>query len=274
MKELIVVAFILMTGIGAVGQTYTIEQEEQDSRSVRFGHRELTLAVELRNDELQLKNDGLDNEIARLQGDAENSVRIIVDRFLVEQDKAAIEIAGKLNRVWHWRSNAGLQAKLYDVEKQGFDDAQLRCRPDHAPDVSRPNFDTLGEAETACSDLHTIYLMVSRYQIKGEPVPSLFSRSSTTVGAKLLHDDTAQKKKDMESRLPAEIKNRLVSTETFLIEMDKTLWLTEITHDNVLKHNAAHPDELWADVSGVMDIVNEARQKLLTVVSEFRNSVQ
>lgn len=136
-------------------------------------------------------------------------------------------------------------------------------------------FKSLEEANSACANLHNIYLTVSRYQISGEPVPYFFatSGSSQTMGAKLLRDDTSQLTKDMATRQPPAVKEGLVSNDQILISIDKQIWLGELTHESILKHNEAHPDHAYKDVSDVIKLAIDAHQRFVDIGNEFRQKI-
>ncbi len=137
-----------------------------------FGFRELNLPKQLANDELVLKNDELRNDIAYRKGKRKDLARIALDTFMIEQDRAAIELMNRFAEIWAYtidhdtmkitvsgNGDRDLQAKFSEVEKR-FDGANDECHK-HS---DSPPFDyaakTAEEAQARCADLRQIYLAV------------------------------------------------------------------------------------------------------------------
>lgn len=117
----------------APAQNETRTSPENDKglllREIRFGNRELSLPSRLINDKLILTNDGLENDIAHLEGRDQDQdfVRIKIDRLLIDQDKAAIQIAQWFAQVWSNTGNKELQRKLSADADNQFEDADQKC---------------------------------------------------------------------------------------------------------------------------------------------------
>jgi hypothetical protein len=104
-------------------------EEEADLRTIRFGEREINLAVQLRNGELQVKNDDLEDQLAQLKGEPKGSPRSAADHSILEQDKVAIDISRRFEIVWSYRGTKDMQQEIFDLEKN-FDNAVQSCFPD------------------------------------------------------------------------------------------------------------------------------------------------
>jgi hypothetical protein len=280
MKKAVGVVMCMLIGLTQIGfaQTQTPTSAANDKedllRTLRFGNRELNLPLRLQNDELGLKNHGLDNDIAQLQGRPEDKdlARIAVDRFLIEQDKAAITVANSFAQVWSTGDHE-LQRKLFDAEKQ-FDEADKNCHPgsNRASEESSVPAATLEEAEANCARFHSIYLMVSRYQITvSVPPPSIFKHSNTlnSTGEKLLQADNLQLKRDMAAHRPA----RLILGDQMVIGLDKQLWLQEISHTNTVEYNNKHPQEQMANDLDIVKLVTDIRRRVLDIQNELRRQL-
>jgi hypothetical protein len=70
------------------------------SRKMRFGNREIDLPLRLENDELLLELHTSENHTAQLEGMETDAIKLSIDRFLVDQDKAAIATANSFAQVW------------------------------------------------------------------------------------------------------------------------------------------------------------------------------
>jgi hypothetical protein len=275
MKKLIVLVIILLSPVvmgwgqdTKGGHTYAAEQEEQDNRSIRFGEREIQLRQLLRIDETNLETAAIENEIARRDGTPQDLTRFEINRFLVAQDKIAIKVSNLLARVWYRSGNKELQPKLFDIEKQLFDEAHKKCNYQSKD----PIYFHLEDAENACADLDQIYETVSHYEIKGELVPSFFAESSTSpkMYAKWLRADILQLKKDSATIIPAKIqirneKEKLILDDQSLIDVDEMIWNITLIDETVVKHNKAHPDDPLASTT-------EFTQNLTEKVTSLRQS--
>ncbi len=160
--------------LGALVITSTdCTSQEERLRQIRYGFRELNLPMQLDNDELALKRDELSNDIAHQKGKPKEPTRIAVDTFMIEQDKAAIEIMNRFAEIWSFTIDHGtmkvtvgdtgikeLQRKFSEMERR-FDAANTECHK-HA---DSPPFDyvapkTVKEAEARCAGLRKIYAAV------------------------------------------------------------------------------------------------------------------
>ena len=63
--------------------------EEERLRQMRYGFRKLNLPTQLKNDEMQLSNDGLENDLAKMEGRRKKLDRVAIDQFMVDQARAA-----------------------------------------------------------------------------------------------------------------------------------------------------------------------------------------
>ena len=250
--------------------TYTAEEEKQDNRWLRVGWRELNLSAQLHNDELKMTNDGLDNQIAKLEGGSPNPSIIALDQFVIDQDKVAIQTANKFAQIWFGSGDKRTQTRLIDAELE-FDAAVKKCVP--ADDAVTS---TLEEYRSNCIDLHKIALSVGTYTSKASTVPSVFKDAITgnaTAAQKLLRADNLQLKKDSMSSRSAKIKKVLILNDQMLIEIDKQLRLVEISHEGVVKHNNAHPDKPMADVTDEISMMMDHRKDITDIGDAFRQQV-
>jgi hypothetical protein len=283
MVLVIMLLSLVVVDLGQVAkraQTYTAEQEEQDSRRLRFGDRETQLRELLESDNIILKNVELKNNLARIEGTPEDLTRIEIDRFLVAQDEIATKVTNLLARVWYRSGNKELQPKLFDIEKQLFDEAYKECNP-----LLRKGsvYSNLEDAKNNCADLGQIYETVGQYKIKGEPVPSFFTEigSSPKTYAKWLRDDIMQLKKDTAITIPAKIeirneKEKLILRDEIIIEGDEVLWNSELRNEMVTKHNQAHPDDLFSEdkSSGIEEALIGVRQATINEAEAIRKIIK
>jgi hypothetical protein len=159
--------------LGAVVLTFcACTSQEEQIRRTSFGFRELNLPKQLENDELALKNDHLSNDIAQRQGKRGDVTRIAVDQFMIDQDKAALELSEKFAEIWSYtidrdtmkvtvgnNGNKELQAKFGALERR-FDDADRECHGERLTDPELPAPKTVKEAEARCANLREIYSAV------------------------------------------------------------------------------------------------------------------
>jgi hypothetical protein len=247
LRLLIVVITFAVAALAEGGTPPTSADKDAEAlvRKVRFGNRELALPSALRVDQLQLAGDGLDNDIAQLEGRDKDLARITIDQFVIEHDKAAIQVSNWFAVIWSKTGDKELQDKLRETEKQ-FDEAQEKCRPHRD---KREAFETLEEAEAACSGLHEIYRTVSQYHINSSVTPSVFKDDTarrTRAGYKLLMADELQSRVDAASHRPEKIKKDLIRYDQLLIDTDKLIWLQEILDADTVKYNAEHKEHPMA----------------------------
>jgi hypothetical protein len=280
-NQAVVVLFILI-GLSQLGfaQHKTPASPDKDAllRWIRFGYRELNLPPRLQNDDLRLKNHLLDNDIARLEGQDMDLVRTTIDRYVIDQDKIAIKVANWFAQAWSSTGNTDLQLKLFDVEGR-FDDAIEQCRPDSSGDAE--DAVTLEEVEGRCRNLHDIELAVRQYGIKvSVPPPTVFKHTNTLMtGEKLLRADKMRLALDMATHRPTRINKLLIDGDQRLIGLDKLIWLLELSYENTVKSNKAHPEtpvaidlDLVTSTTNlrqqVSDLENDTRQKLLNIKTQ------
>lgn len=257
--------------VGAnVRSGYSAEDEEHDNRRVRFGWRELNLPSQLRNDELQVKADELKIEISRLRGHLLNSKQLVLHRYLVEQDKLAIRISNKLAQIWLGSGNESAQVVTAEIEQQ-FDTYVERCIPPH----SEANM-TMESLKRSCTNLHQIGIKIDGLKLSEAPVPSVFDEVLTvdlTVAQRLIQSDELQLEADRSSSWPTDLKFKLIEGDKTVIAIDKQVRLIEITHDSIVKHNAAHPENLITDVMDSMPIILEHRMHIVNFNSDSRKKI-
>ena len=217
-----------------------------------------------------MTNDGLDNQIAKLEGGSPNPSIIALDRFVIDQDKEAIQTANKFAQIWFGSGDKRTQTRLIDAELE-FDAAVKRCVPTNDAATA-----TLEEYRSNCIDLHKIALKVGTYTSKALTVPSVFKDAITgnpTAAQNLLRADNLQLKKDLMSSRSEEIKKVLILNDQLLISADKQLRLVEISQESVVKHNSAHPDKPMADVTDTTPILMGHRKQIAGIGDAFRQQL-
>jgi hypothetical protein len=247
----------------------THAQETKDAaflREIRLGHQELSLALELGNDQLNLANDGLKNDIAGLEGRPEDKDfgQLLVDRFLIDQDKNAIKINNWFAQVWFNGGSKELQAKLLEVEKT-FEVAQTQCRP--LADGSIVPSTTLKEAKDNCANLQKIFETVGGYQIKlSIPPPTIFHHRANldSVGEKLLREDKIQLSHDSASGHVKQIKKELINGDTNCINLDMQIWLQEILDAD------GKAESVKSTLGDLRDMMITVRQQIGTLQADER----
>jgi hypothetical protein len=270
---MVISTVIGLTQIGSAHKPLPVSTLESDKESflrrIRFGNRELNLPSRLRNDELELKYRGLENDIEpEVRSEGRDLERITVDQFRLDQDKAAIKVGNWFAQVWSNPGDKELQRKLSDVEKR-FDKADGRCRPrsdasDRFGDETTAPTNALEETAANCADFNELYSMVNHYQIKvSAPPPTVFKhRNTLTTGEQLLHADTLQLAVDTVAHLSTQLKTELINCDRGLIDVDKIIWLQEIFHADTLKYNNEHATNKMADNLGLILLVTDMRQNL------------
>jgi hypothetical protein len=264
-----------LAALAQVRQTSTSADKDKETliRRIRFGNRELNLPSALQNDELEIKNHRLENDIAQLEGREKNLTGIAIDQFLIDQDKAAIQVATWFAVVWSRTDDKGLQEKLSDIEKH-FDEAQQKCRP--SQDDKRVVFEALEEAKAACADLQNIYQTVSQYHINSSVTPSLFKDDSarlTRGGYQFLMADEQQLRLDTASNRPKEIKQELIKNGQLIVNLDRLIWLQEILDADTVKYNAQHPEHQMADTLDLTKYLITFRERIVAVVAKERKQL-
>lgn len=170
----------------AVALTFSAcTSQEEHIRQMSFGFRSLNLPKQLENDELALKNDQMSNDIAQRQGKRRDLTPTAVDRYMIEQDKAALELMDRFAEIWSYTidrdtmkvtvgnsGNRELQAKFAVLERR-FDDADRECHGERLGE-RLTNAKTVKEAETRCANLRDIYSAVIK-------TPSTASTSVSTA---------------------------------------------------------------------------------------------
>jgi hypothetical protein len=193
-----------------------------------------------------------------------------LDRFVIDQDKAAIEIANKFSQIWFGTGDKRTMGQMLDVEQE-FDAAVHECIPENGITA-----ETLDDLKSSCADLRRIYIKVSLYQSKTKTVPSMFKETiegEPTMAQKLLKTDTMQLERDTASVRSKEIKAELIQGDKMLVKLDKMLRLAEMTQDSVIKHNNAHPDKPMADVMEIISKEVGIRQQFANINNEYRQKV-
>src|ERR1700733_6811675 len=85
--------WIPLTGAVVLTLTACTSPEEQ-LRGIRFAFRELNLPLQLRNAELRLKNDQLEER--------KNKTRIAVDTYFADQSRAAVQVMKRFEEIWSY----------------------------------------------------------------------------------------------------------------------------------------------------------------------------
>jgi len=262
-------------------------EEEADLRTIRFGHREIILVKQLHTDELQVKNDDLEDQLAQLKGEPENSPRSAIDLFILEQDKVAIDITRRFEIVWSYRGTKDMHHEMFDLEKN-FDIAVQSCFPD------KDTVDeSLDEIKANCEKLHEIDIATRKYQFKGIAAPSVFKENiigRPTLAQRLLREDNLQMKADIAAYQPKQIKTQLHSEDQaikefrqaqlsalrllfhedqVIIDWDKLIRLSELSAVRIGKHNKAHPESPEADGSVVTSLLVSMRQQLVETRNQY-----
>jgi hypothetical protein len=161
----------LLFGAAVLPFTACTSQEER-IRQMSFAFRELNLPKQLENDELALNNDQLSNDIAQRQGKRRDMTRIAVDMFMIEQDKAALDLMNRFAEIWAYRidrdtmkvtvgnnGNKELQRNFAELERR-FDAANDECHGRRTTDPNLPIPKTVKDAESRCTNLREIYSTV------------------------------------------------------------------------------------------------------------------
>ena len=104
------------------------DDREHLTRRIRLGSRELNLPSQLQNEEIKLAISKLENNTARLEGREQDSARITIDGYLIEQSKAAIQVSNSFAQVWAKDGDKELQRQLAQDEAQ-FDSENNACHP-------------------------------------------------------------------------------------------------------------------------------------------------
>jgi hypothetical protein len=166
--------FLLAVLSVAVLLTFTsCTSQEERIRQMNFGFREINLPMQLKNDELALKNDELRNDMAHHEGRRKDLTRIAVDTYMIEQDRAAIEVMNRFAQIWSYTidydtmkvtvgdtGDKALQSKFAELERR-FDAANAECHK-HA-DSSPYNYivpKTVNQAEVRCASFREVYTAV------------------------------------------------------------------------------------------------------------------
>jgi hypothetical protein len=125
-----------------------VSQEERDAK-LNHDVRDLNLPLQLENDNLRVKNDQLDIDIAKLQGKRHASVKLQIDQYVVETTERAIAVSNYVYRALSQPDKSEppeRRAKLLEVEKR-LDRIAEAC---HAGALAAK---TLADAQSACADL-------------------------------------------------------------------------------------------------------------------------
>jgi len=268
-----------LTQIGSAQKTIPASTDETDKepllRKIRFGNRELNLSSRLRNDELELKNQASESDIAQLEGRPERTA----DHSLLDQDKAAIKVGNWFAQIWSSTGDKALQRRLSDVEKR-FDRADGKCRPhsgasDHSADETTVLANALEESTASCAEFNELYSIVSQYQINvSAPPPSVFQHGNTlTIGEELLRADKLQLTFDTAAHLSTQIKIKLINSDQGLIDLDKIIWLQEIFHADTVKYNNKHATNMITDNLDLIQLVTDMRQDLAETGKQERQEL-
>jgi hypothetical protein len=133
--------------------------QEDRARKFRLASRELTIPARLRNDRLLVHNDELRDDIARLEHRPADPERLAIDRFVLEQDKAAGEIANHFARAWSDDGKAETRSRLAAIETQ-FDTASEEC------DKRAAAATTIPDAQVGCAAFLHIRSMAAQVALE------------------------------------------------------------------------------------------------------------
>lgn len=277
MTTLPVVLFALALVSPAVAQTatYTAEQEAADRRFVSFAQRELALDMHTGNADLQVKNDNLEIEIAKLRH-LKPPTRLAADEYLSQQMQDALAISKKLAFAWYGEGGEKLQEQGTPVEAD-LDAAISGCIGEHNPNTPKPKVaPTLAYVKQRCSKLAKLYDEYAPYPSETQNPPSMFSldkaEGEPTAAQKLMEEDRRDVLRYTFSSDAKQVKTLLVGAQLRL-SLAKSMRLMELTSDSIHKHNAAHPDKLQADVTDIIKSMMEYHQKLASMDDDYRSEV-
>jgi hypothetical protein len=200
---------------------------------------------------------------------------VLIDQFELEESKEAVSVATSFAQVWSRHGDPELRDQLSELDGK-FDDADQKCHS-RDEDHHRVQFETLEEAQIACSDLHAIYLAVSKRHIATpNGWPSVFKDDlgfKARVGFGFFTADTDQLKRDEASHVAPQSKKQLIQQDQSLMQADKQIWLVEISNQDTVEFNAKHPDYLMADENEVLDMMKKFRQNTADIGKTYRNAV-
>jgi len=274
MRKLIL-ASLIFSFVGASAQVSTTERDEQHLlRRIRFGDRELHLPQQLENDELAVTNDKLEVKIANLEYREPDTDRALIDQYVADQTKAAINDAKVFAQMYHLSSIPVREL----VELDGkFDDADEKC---HARDAEQHLvvFTSMAEAQSACSDLQAISSAITSHHIATPQAwASVYKedpRYLTRTGYKLFIADTEQLRRDGASHIDPKAKKLLLQSDRFLLIDDKQIWLTEMSEQETLEFNVKHPEHQMGDMNATLAMFKKFREDRADIIIKFRKDLR
>lgn len=251
-------------------ETYTKEQEEQDSRKLAFAWRELEESGALSNWNLMVENDRLDNQIADLQGGNPNSEKLDTDKTYAARAKEASDIQTAFTDFWFVSRDAVKQNQSRDAEGR-FDEAIKKCFPAEGDAVT-----SLAQANQNCHDLHEIYTLIEPMMNEDVTPISLFYEPAPvhpTEAQRLMSKDATRMRLDAASKWSSKAKRMILATDSIVLNTDKQLRIIEWNDSMVARHNRAHPDHLLANDSALHDLLLKHRSTMLSLNEKARSTV-
>ena len=254
-------------------ETSTYEADKiQLLRVTTFGNREINLPAEVQNGTLQVKNDMLENDIAKLEGRQPDMGRLAIDNFVLAERKKAARVATIFSRVWSSAGNQRLRAELAPLDGS-LDAAISKCEPKDQ-EGKAGEFATLEDAKEACTDLEQISETVSKYSVPTPPGwPSIFAQDSLykkRAGYGFLQADTAQLRRDKALSVVEKYKRSLITTDEGLLAQDQGIWLIEISDQNTTAFNVKYPSQQMADSAELLQSLKDFRQQIITENARYR----
>lgn len=253
---------------------YEVDRQ-QLLRVTTFGNREINLPMKLSNAELQIKNDKLDLDIAKLEGSEPDMDRLAIDSYLLAKRQQAISIATIFARAWSPRADQHLQLDLAPFDDK-FDAAVSDCQPKDE-DGKTGQFATIEDARAGCADLQEIYDHVSKLSVASPPSwPSVFAQDplyKTRAGYALLQADLAQLKRDKALLVALKYKRILITSDENLLGADHEIWLVELSDQNVAAFNAKYPEQRMADSADLLQSLKTFHGQILAENTRYRAAI-
>ena len=127
--------------------------KEERLAETRRAFRRLTLPLQLKDDELELSNDRLELDIAKLKGKHQDPTKFRIAVLVVGETKRAIQISEKIERIISQSDDPA-------TKDQRIKFASLEQRLDKLIEACHSGAlaaKTVQEAQTACASLDSIY---------------------------------------------------------------------------------------------------------------------
>jgi hypothetical protein len=98
-------------------------------------------------------------------------------------------------------------------------------------------------------------------------------RVELTRAQALMVEDRRQLDSDSRLNLPKKDRDALLRGDRDILSVDKAIRNVEVKHDEIVSYNKMHPDNLEADVTGVIAGALAFRKKLVDEEADFRKSL-